>query len=120
MNNYTKRKAIHTLRVNIKSLSYESRIIREEIQKARDPDIKNSLYLHKIRNVREESRTTQLAMAAIKGIPYCQIEKYARQAPDWKRILTKCNKHATSMVNSCILRWTEDGQKYFQENILTK
>jgi hypothetical protein len=83
--------AIHRLRVNVKSLSAESKIIRKESKKAA-PDYRNQLEWHRIYRLRNESRMAQLALAFIRGIPYKEVEKTAKVLPDCKTLLNKINR----------------------------
>jgi len=72
-------------RVKIKSLAVEAKFIRiEEKRAARGPDC-NELHLHRVGVLRSESRSTLLAYAYGRGVPYCAVESCAR-VPDHKRI----------------------------------
>jgi len=60
-------------RINIKSLTYESKAIRKEEKKTKGLD-RQELYLHRTVNLREESRITLLAYGFCKSLPYKKIE----------------------------------------------
>ena len=62
------------LRVKIKSLAAESRIIREEKRKAKDPDLKQSLNRHRTWEVRIEARATLIAYGYLRGKQLHEIE----------------------------------------------
>lgn len=62
------------LKVKIKSLAEEARIIRFEEKKARRTALLNELYLHRIIDVREECRAALLAYGYLRGKPLCKIE----------------------------------------------
>lgn len=61
------------LKVKIKSLAEEARIIRLEEHRAKG-DLREQLYLHRVINVRQEARATQWAYAIIRGKSRAQIE----------------------------------------------
>ncbi len=81
------------LKVKIKSLAAESRIIRKETKKASQKSIKDGLYLHRIWVVRTEARSTYLAYGFLRGREYNQIERIAHIEPDWKRVLQMVSKY---------------------------
>jgi len=83
---------LHALRVNVKSLASEARIIREEIQRVSDKDIKADLHCHRQRRVRPEARTAHLALAFVKGKSYRSAEAKARVAPVTKDIVRKLQR----------------------------
>jgi hypothetical protein len=71
MNN---KKAITRARVNIKSLAAEAAIIRTEIRKSKDVDIKNGLHYHRISKLRPEARLANLAIGFLRGRKRSQVE----------------------------------------------
>ena len=71
-------KSIYRLRVNIKSLAEESRIIRHEMSKTTDVEYLNDLRWHKVDRVRKEARLAQLALAFIKGRSYKSVEAHTK------------------------------------------
>jgi hypothetical protein len=70
----TKVEAIHALRVNVKSLAAEARIIRQEDRRA-GPGYREKLDYHRRGRLREESRYAQLALAFIRGRAYKTVEQ---------------------------------------------
>ena len=74
----------HCLRVKIKSLASESRIIRDEMErckKSRGWDSRHYDHLrdHRRGVVRREARKALLALAAIRGTPYLKVESRVRK-----------------------------------------
>lgn len=67
------------LRVKIKSLAAEARIIREEARRQKDKDIKNVLSDHRRGVVRSEARYAQLAYAYCRQVPYKVVEPTTRE-----------------------------------------
>jgi len=66
------------LRVKLKSLAEEARIIRiEELRanKARNFDLQNGLRGHRVATVRRATRETLLAYQFLRGVPYAKVEK---------------------------------------------
>jgi len=81
------------LKVKIKSLGEEARIIRKETRKARSLSIKEGLYRHRIDVVRPEARFTHLAYGFIRGRLFKQIENKSKVAPDWRRVRKMVEKY---------------------------
>jgi hypothetical protein len=65
------------LKIKIKSLAEETRIIRKE-EKKKGP-FREGLYLHRIGVVRTEARATLLAYNFIRGVPYNATEPNTTQ-----------------------------------------
>ncbi len=99
------------LKIKLKSLAAEAVIIREEEKKYRfertaDGEMKPSaegslrrqifwgLREHRIKDVREESRSASLAYGFLRGRRYRQIEATSYVAPNWKRVETLVLKYA--------------------------
>lgn len=90
------------LKVKIKSLAEEARIIRKEELRARGYDeLREQLYLHRIHDVRDESRATQLAYAYLRGREYGACEHAVGESfweshdgqRIWKRVLVMVAKY---------------------------
>lgn len=112
----TKQMVVASLRVNIKSLSAESGIIKREFRRHKTESVRNSLYLHRVNNVRTESRITQLTLAAIRGIPYEQVERNAKHEPNWKKIIGKIDRHSQShQLKTQVGDWCLEGKRYYQK-----
>lgn len=79
--------SISRLRVNIKSLAAEAKIIRQEFRRTKFVELDN----HRKNRLREEARYAQLALGFIRGIPYASIEQKTRNKPDADRLLKKVN-----------------------------
>lgn len=118
------REGIHYLRVKVKSLDEEIRIIRKEMRKLRSSvnflkektavaetavlktDLESLLddrrwVFQSLRNhmdgvVKTEFRSTLLAMAFVKGKPYSTVEKYCRNQPNWARVEVISKKYAAT------------------------
>lgn len=84
--------AIHTLRVNIKSLAAESRFIRQETARC-GKEYRNALAFHRRGKVRDESRYSHLALGFLRGRKYRALEHKTSKPIDPKRIAAKLNKH---------------------------
>ena len=67
------------LKVKIKSLAAESKMIRLEEKKTRDTFLKSHLQSHRIWDVRRESRAAQLAYAYLRGHPLSVVEGKAHR-----------------------------------------
>lgn len=98
--------AIHTLRVNIKSLAAESRFIRQETARC-GLEYKNALAYHRRGKVRDESRYSHLALGFLRGRTYKQIENKSAKPVDAKRVGAKISKHnwPTVTTPAAIEKW---------------
>lgn len=65
------------LKVKIKSLAEEAKIIRKEELKARgyNPELRRGLYEHRIKPVGSESRAAFIAYGFLRGKKYSEIER---------------------------------------------
>lgn len=67
------------LKVKIKSLAAEAKIIRREEQKTQDNIVRGSLYSHRVGIVRDEARLSQLAYAFLRNRTYKSIEPKSKK-----------------------------------------
>lgn len=98
---------IHTLRINVKSLSAESRFIRKEERRCGSL-YRENLYLHRTRKLREESRYTQLALAFVRGRKYQQVESNALMPVNSIQLANKLKRHVgerTEFSRESIEKW---------------
>lgn len=79
------------LRVKVKCLAAEARMIRREEARSNGL-IREELYVHRTREVRREARSAHLAYGFIRGRRLEQMENTAKSKPDWKRIRDLCKK----------------------------
>lgn len=85
------------LKVKIKSLAAEARIIR--VEEKRNKDFRARLEFHRKHKVRPEARATLLAYAYIRGIPYKKVESDAKHQPDWNRVSTMVKKYGSGYLD---------------------
>lgn len=86
------------LKVKLKSLAAEAKIIRAEEKKAkkyRDRKLLSGLESHRKDVVRSAARHTLLAYAFIRGVPYKKVEAKCEKAPDLKRIMVMVQKYGS-------------------------
>lgn len=91
------------LRVKVRSLAEEARIIRHEVNRLKSYEFKTPESIHKTRAlnghrtgiVRYEARHAQLASAFLRGKPYCVAERFAKEPPDSLRIFELASKFAS-------------------------
>lgn len=80
------------LRVKVKSLAEEARIIRREEQKSHGW-IRDQLYLHRINEVRRAARDAHIAYGLIKGRTIEQMEPGRKSEPNWEAINKMLKKY---------------------------
>lgn len=88
------------LKVKIKSLAAEARIIRKEENKTNNPTIRESLSHHRRTDVRQEARWAQIAYAFLRGLEYSQIEAKNSQAVNWTRVTKLVEKFGDHRFNN--------------------
>ncbi len=76
------------LKVKIKSLAAETRIIKSEMRARKDVGTKISLRSHHVNVVRPEARHSQLAYAFLKNKEYYEVERSCVTPPDFAKIWT--------------------------------
>lgn len=84
------------LRVKLKSLAEEARIIRIEerrANKAGNYALQNSLVLHRTSIVRSEARATLLAYNYLRGLPYEACEAQGSTPPNWNKVEAMVKKY---------------------------
>lgn len=79
------------LKVKIKTLAAEAKIIRSEEIKAkskRNTDLVQGLTIHRKVIVGKEARSSYLAYGFLRGVPYEKIESHCRwdNQPDWAAV----------------------------------
>jgi hypothetical protein len=116
------------LRVKIRSLAEEARIIRSEERRLRRPilptnDLFFGLRRHRVYDVRRETRASLLAYGLLRGRTYNQLEKTARQgreAPDVNRVRELIQKYGADRnlpirdkvaLGEFISAWMKDGTR---------
>lgn len=81
------------LKVKVKSLAEEARIIRKE--EKRNKEFQRGLKDHRTGIVREEARHTLLAYGFLRGRSYHQIEHKDSKAPNWDKVKKMVEKYGT-------------------------
>ena len=77
----------YELKVKIKSLAEEARIIRkEEKSLPGDSHHRTNLHNHRVVDVRREARASQLAYAYMRGTAYLRVEQTCKREPNWERV----------------------------------
>jgi hypothetical protein len=78
---------VKMLKVKIKSLAEEARIIRLEERRSKPGgQQQNELHAHRVRDVRNEQRHSLLAYAFIRGVALSKCEPHSDSLPDWARV----------------------------------
>lgn len=87
------------LKVKVKHLAEEARIIRMEERRS-NGDTRDWLYIHRIYGVRPECRASHLAYAFAKGIPLKKVEKYPETIPEsvWVRVTNMIKLYSNKSI----------------------
>jgi hypothetical protein len=103
------------LRVKIKSLAEEARIIRREEQRFPRGHRNNELYFglrsHRTNEVRGEARAALLAYGLLRGRRYAQIEATCHEYPNWARVIELVRKYGSypskAEAISAVMAWSD-------------
>lgn len=100
------------LKIKIKSLAAEARIIRVEERKARLPDTRAGLHHHRVIDVRRESRVAHLAYGFLRGRSYRALEPKCYEEPNWMRVVQLVGKYGQTgltpdAVGKAIKDWVD-------------
>lgn len=87
------------LRVKVKSLAEEARIIRREEQKSHGW-IRDQLHLHRINEVRRAARDAHIAYGLIKGRIIEEMEPNRKSEPNWEAIKKMVKKYGPANAAS--------------------
>lgn len=122
------------LKIKIKSLAAEASIIRKSEIKHRDAirnatsrqvpysrvvkhdTIRESLYLHRTKDVRSEARSAQLAYGLLRGLSYLQLESSCKVTPSSRRIAELIVKYGNVHKEKAlpmVTLWLKGGQVIF-------
>lgn len=96
--------AIHKLRVNVKSLAAEAKIIRKEAMRA-SAMYGNELNLHRRGRLREEARYSQLALCFLRGRKYRQVEHANSKPVDSLRLAKKLSGFTGKPTGPELTEW---------------
>ena len=80
------------LKVKVKSLAAEARIIRKMEKKTRG-GIREGLHLHRVLDVRKEARASHLAYGFIRGRTLAQMEQKSKTPPNWAAVERMCKRY---------------------------
>lgn len=86
---------IPELKIKLKSLAEESRIIRREELKYKHNIRKVAdLYDHRKHHVRPIARATHIAYGLLRGLEYNQIEPTSKTTPHWGKVRSMVKKYS--------------------------
>lgn len=100
------------LKVKVKSLAEEAKIIRKEERKCKlykETELLNGLHLHRTRIVRSEARATLVAYGYMKGKDYRRVEPNAKKEPDWAKVKSMVNRYCDFEAKSGFDAWMKVG-----------
>lgn len=101
------------LKIKIKSLAAEARIIRLEELRRKGGDVRTSLHHHRVGVVRREARLALLAYGFLRGREYTTIEPAPLSQPDWTRLGNMIDRFAEEKDKGYAERfklWREAGE----------
>jgi hypothetical protein len=96
--------SVRFLKVKVKSLAAEARIIRLEEGRSRG-ELRSQLRFHRREDVRGEQRATQIAYGYLRGISYARIEPNPKSQPAWDRVRAMVKKYGTSEHVEKLTEW---------------
>ncbi len=112
------------LKIKIKSLAEEAKIIRHEERfvkswKREPGELPNDLYFdlhkHRTKDVCKESRSSNLAYGYLREMPYLRIEEKCYTKPDWKNVERLVTRYGNLSHNEA--KFVADNLKEWSELI---
>ena len=97
--------SIRFLKVKVKSLAAESRIIRREESRS-SGQLRNDLHSHRVHVLRPEARATLLAYGYARGRSYASMEGLSSRVPDWGRVERMIKKY--SQLKQPLKEWCDE------------
>src|SRR5690348_6675706 len=89
------------IKIKIKSLAEEAKIIRqEELKFPGEYEVRRGLYEHRMNSVRPECRAANLAYGFLRGKSYEQIERNPKTKPNWSRVQRIAEKYGAKYFGS--------------------
>lgn len=108
------------LKVKLKTLTEEARIIRKEEFRAYDTNLRNELVAHRRGPVRSEARATHVAYGFLRGRDYAQVEGRAYSAPNWSKVESMVKRYGDFVENPHLLNdyveWRKEADLIVKEN----
>lgn len=101
-------RTIH-LRIKVKSLVEEARIIRHEAKKEKGM-VKWGLNQHRKTVVRDHARHNLLAYGILVGVPYGRMEHRCREKPNFSRVETLARRFGATQKD--VTAWIEEAKDY--------
>lgn len=101
------------LKIKVKSLAEEAKIIRAEERKwPGESDERVGLHNHRVLDVRRESRAACLAYGFLRGRTYKRMEAKCYEQPDWKRVSQLAIKYGGDAreVNQRFEQWLTEAK----------
>ena len=107
------------LKIKIKSLAEEARIIRAAEDKLKGHGVDNfqwpaegwKLHSHRKNVVRPEARATQLAYAYVRGVPYRKVEPNPLTEPSWRRVQKMVETYGAKPFDEAAFRAWKKGEE---------
>jgi len=85
------------LKVKIKTLAEEARIIRLEERRSKPGSQRQGeLHGHRVHTLRTDQRYSLLAYAFLRGVPLSRVEKNSKSDPDYTRVAKIVGKFGTT------------------------
>lgn len=100
------------LKVKIKHLAAEAKIIRHEERRTRHPTLRSNLAEHRRTVVRDAARNALLAYGFIRGRTIDQMESGSRKPRNWREILRQVKKYGPAEFDSGLFdAWKQGGDQ---------
>ena len=103
------RMSLRHLKIKVKSLAAEARIIKHEERKTRGLE-RRELQDHRKGVVRREARHSGLALGYLRGRAYRAMEATCRTAPDWSAVERMIKRYGPPRHNMSFEDWRKNEQ----------
>ena len=105
------------LKIKLKALGAESRIIRHEELKRRGKNwaMKGTqFYFHRVGQLRKTIRENHLAYGFLKGRTYRQLEQHPKTSPNWNNVLKHIERFSvsSSVQRESFVKWNSEVEPF--------
>ena len=101
------------LKVKVKSLAEEAKIIHSMEGKTNNTHLRGSLYAHRKCVVAKEERDSLLAYSCLRFIPYSQVELFTHNSPDWDNVKRIVKKFGDYQKEEHYNQWLVDAKNWY-------
>ena len=102
------------LKVKVRSLAEEARIIHSMESKTHNKYLRGALFSHRKCTVAKEERDSLIAYACLRFIPYSAVEGFSSTPPDWDNVKRIIEKFGDWQKEEHYNQWVIDAKQWYE------